>query len=51
MVSKDGRKRVLQTESAVEAARSDGSVFVADRAHDDEDFSYLCGFEQCRCMQ
>lgn len=25
--------------------------FVCDRAHGDGDFSYICGFENCRCSE
>ena len=51
VVSREGRKRVLQTDKAVESARIDGSVFVAERAHADDDYSYLCGSQWCRCVQ
>ena len=29
----------------------EGHQFVCDQPHDDEDFSYVCGIDFCRCMQ
>ena len=42
-----GRKYV----AAKDHPLPDGAEIVADRPHGDDDFSYLCGRDYCRCMQ
>ncbi len=43
----DSSKYVASRDHMAEA----GSYVVAERAHDDGDFSYLCLFAYCRCSE
>jgi hypothetical protein len=40
-----GSKHVVRTPRALLPAET----FVCERPHQDEDFSYLCGYDYCRC--
>jgi hypothetical protein len=43
----NGRKYVAKNEHKL----PDGASIVCDEPHQDGDFSYVCGFDYCRCMQ
>ena len=43
----DGRKIVVRRNRNLEP----GESFVSESAHDDGDYSYVCGRDWCRCMQ
>lgn len=42
---------VVRTEKSIENIKKGDYAKVADRAHENDDFSYLCGSDWCRCMQ
>jgi len=46
-------KRVVRGPSFIQTIQDNPSEFelVADRPHGDEDFSYVCGSDYCKCMQ
>ena len=44
---KTGMKEVVFVEKELPDSEWE---FVCERPHDDGDFSYICGFDYCRCM-
>lgn len=47
IVNKEGRKEVIFEDRVLQ----DGEKFFSEKAHEDDDFSYLCTNQYCRCMQ
>lgn len=47
VIERDGRKRVMRKGRAM----AENETFVSDEPHENNDFSYTCGSDWCRCMQ